>query len=111
MLDRTSQIEQPSTKDAILNAAEKIFIQKGFAATSMSQIAQEAKVTKSLIHHHFGSKERLWDKIKERRLLDYFELQREMLEIGEPDVQCLQDSIVALFRVLQLPSAVFHFLS
>jgi TetR/AcrR family transcriptional regulator len=101
MFNTSNQTEQTSTKDIILNSAEKIFIQKGFAATSMSQIAKEAKVTKSLIHHYFGSKERLWTEIKDRCLTDYFEVQRKMLEMAEPDAQCMQDSIVALFRVLQ----------
>jgi TetR/AcrR family transcriptional regulator len=101
MFNTSNQTDQASTKDIILNAAEKIFIQKGFAATSTSQIAKEAKVTKSLIHHYFGSKERLWTEIKDRSLFDYFEVQREILKMAEPDAKCMQDSIVALFRVLQ----------
>lgn len=50
-----------ATKRAIVNAAEKLFVKKGYAATSISDVASKAKVTKSLIHHHFGSKEALWE--------------------------------------------------
>lgn len=51
------------TMDQIIEAAEKLFQEKGFAATSMSEVAKAANVTKSLIHHHFGSKESLWDAV------------------------------------------------
>lgn len=50
-----------ATKRAIIDAAEKLFVNKGFAATSVSDVAAKANVTKSLIHHHFGSKEALWE--------------------------------------------------
>jgi len=51
------QHHSPATKDVILDAAQEIFIERGFSDTSMSRIAKKANVTKSLIHHHFGSKE------------------------------------------------------
>lgn len=50
---------------AILSAARKHFLEKGFAGASLSAIAKEAGVTKSLIFHHFESKEKLWKRVKE----------------------------------------------
>lgn len=44
----------------ILAAAQHLFSQKGFAATSMQEIAQQAGVSKSNIFHHFKSKEDLY---------------------------------------------------
>ena len=72
-----------ATKRAIVNAAEKLFVKKGFAATSISDVATKAKVTKSLIHHHFGSKEALWDatsKKYEGNIERYFD---EILALGK----------------------------
>ena len=60
-----------ATKKAILDAAERVFFEKGFAQVSTSEIAEEAGVTKSLIHHHFGSKEALWAQVKMRRFKAY----------------------------------------
>jgi len=54
-----------ATREAIVTAAARLFLAKGFAAVAMSEIAKEAKVTKSLIHHHFGSKQGLWAAVKE----------------------------------------------
>lgn len=52
------------TKNTILEAALTIFIEKGFAGASISQIAKTAKVNQSLIYHHFKSKEDLWVCVK-----------------------------------------------
>ncbi len=52
------------TKAAILHAAEAVFAERGFAAAATSDIAKRAGVTKSLIHHHFGSKDSLWQQVK-----------------------------------------------
>jgi AcrR family transcriptional regulator len=71
------------TKQRILDAAEKLFGENGYAATSLRQIISEAKVNLAAIHYHFGSKQVLLDQViirkagpmNERRLklLDQFE--------------------------------------
>ncbi len=54
------------TREMILAAARKLFVQQGFAATSISQIAKAAHVTnQSLIYHHFSNKVELWKQIKQ----------------------------------------------
>lgn len=60
--------QRPSAEDTrhkILKAARKLFMSKGFTATSMSQIAELANVNQSLISHHFDDKEGLWQSVKE----------------------------------------------
>lgn len=52
------------TRKAILKAANQLFIKKGFAGTSISEIAKLANVNQSLIYHHFESKLCLWSAIK-----------------------------------------------
>lgn len=46
-------------KEKILTAALKLFAQNGFHATSVSQIAAAAKVSKGLAYNYFDSKEAL----------------------------------------------------
>lgn len=48
-----------STKDLILDAAEALFADHGFAGTSMRMITAEAGVNLAAINYHFGSKENL----------------------------------------------------
>ncbi|QDU32217.1 HTH-type transcriptional repressor Bm3R1 [Poriferisphaera corsica] len=53
-------------RETILDAAEQLFAEKGFSATSMANIAKESGTSKPLIHHHFGSKRGLYDAARER---------------------------------------------
>jgi TetR/AcrR family transcriptional regulator len=52
------------TKTGILHAAEKLFAKYGFSGTSINDIADKIKINKSLIYHHFGSKQGLWKAVK-----------------------------------------------
>ena len=45
---------------AILSVAESLFAQKGFKATSISEIAKKVGGSKANIYHHFKSKEHLY---------------------------------------------------
>ena len=52
-----------STEDIILEAARRQFVQNGYAATRTEEIAQEAGVTKAMVHYYFRTKEKLFDEI------------------------------------------------
>jgi len=54
-----------SARPAILAAARRLFAQRGFAGTSMREIALAAGVSKAAIYHHFQDKRHLY-----RELLD-----------------------------------------
>ncbi|MBS0286264.1 MAG: TetR/AcrR family transcriptional regulator [Proteobacteria bacterium] len=56
-------MENP-TKVKILNAAKELFIEHGFAGTSIGKIAKLAQVNHSLVFHHFTNKEKLWIEVK-----------------------------------------------
>jgi AcrR family transcriptional regulator len=46
-------------KTRILDAAKRLFAQKGFEATSVRQICEEAGANVALVSYHFGGKEKL----------------------------------------------------
>lgn len=54
-----------STKEKILSAARALFVENGFAGTSMGKIAKLAGVNHSLLFHYFGNKENLWLAVKQ----------------------------------------------
>jgi TetR/AcrR family transcriptional regulator len=60
-----------STRTAVVNAAEQLFAEKGFAATSMRDISATSGVSHPLIHHHFGAKENLYAAVKRRLVEGY----------------------------------------
>lgn len=47
------------TRERILGEAQRLFRERGYAATSLEQIAEAAEVTKGAIYGHFSSKEDL----------------------------------------------------
>jgi AcrR family transcriptional regulator len=63
-----AKTEHHKTAELILESAQVHFLQKGFKGTSINDVADYAKINKSLIYHHFGDKENLWKAVKERIL-------------------------------------------
>ena len=64
------------TRERILDAATREFTQKGFEGATLFGIAQRARVSKQLIHHHFRSKDKLFQEVlnvKFRPMLDFQE--------------------------------------
>jgi len=57
-----------ATKSRILDAAEALFMEHGFEATSLRQITAAANVNLAAVHYHFGSKEELFEAVLRRRL-------------------------------------------
>jgi len=55
------------TRQAILDAAYRLIIKQGFAATSMRQIAAHSHLALGGIYNHFGSKEEIFRAILEER--------------------------------------------
>lgn len=47
------------SKQALLDAAGKLFAQKGISSVKLSEIAKEASVDACMIHYHFGGKDGL----------------------------------------------------
>jgi len=65
--------KQNTTALNILKAAEEIFLEKGFEGASINDIAGKAQINKSLIYHHFESKENLWRSVKANMIKGYLE--------------------------------------
>jgi AcrR family transcriptional regulator len=61
------QLDPARTRADILNGALECFALKGFAGASVQDIARRARVTKSLVLYHFGSKQELWQACIEHR--------------------------------------------
>ncbi|MEV4467180.1 TetR family transcriptional regulator [Micromonospora echinofusca] len=50
----------PDTRQAILDAARAAFAERGFDGASIRAVAAAAQVDPALVHHYFGSKDRLF---------------------------------------------------
>jgi DNA-binding transcriptional regulator YbjK len=51
----------PQTRERILDVAEALFAERGFAGTSVRDIAASAGLTAASLYNHFDGKEALYD--------------------------------------------------
>ena len=56
----TNQQMKDARREQILEAALKLFSQKGLAATKIADIARSADMAQGLLYHYFGSKENIY---------------------------------------------------
>src|SRR5215213_1533644 len=59
---------EPDPKLRILEAAEALFVEHGFEATSLRALTAAAGVNLAAVNYHFGSKEELFEAVLTRRL-------------------------------------------
>lgn len=59
-----------NTAEAILDAAEAVFIERGWQGTGMREVAERANLAPSSLYNHFGSKEDLFAAVLTRRALE-----------------------------------------
>jgi TetR/AcrR family transcriptional regulator, cholesterol catabolism regulator len=69
------------TYDKILSTARRLFVQQGYTATSMRQVAESAGIGKATIYHHFPDKQSIVMALLQHNLAHMEEaLQRVRLE-------------------------------
>jgi TetR/AcrR family transcriptional regulator len=66
--ESSQSISLPSTAERILAAAEELFAERGFAATSVREIAAAVNLNQASIYNHFPSKQALYEAVLERGL-------------------------------------------
>jgi AcrR family transcriptional regulator len=60
---------KPEKKEQILSAAEKLFALRGFDATSVRDICQEADVNVAMVNYYFGSKDGMFREMVAQKAL------------------------------------------
>lgn len=74
---------QKDTAERILDAAEALFSEKGFAETSLRNITTKANVNLAAVNYHFGSKKSLIQAVFARYLAPFSEQFSKQLDIIE----------------------------
>jgi len=82
---RCTKEEALKTRDHILDAAERVFFEKGVSRTSLADIAQAAGVTRGAIYWHFENKGDVFNAMIERVALPLDELKAASIAPDEPD--------------------------
>jgi AcrR family transcriptional regulator len=98
-------------RELILDAAEALFAERGFAGVSVRDIAGEVGVTAASLYNHFPSKDALYVAVLERGIRPVFELLAARRE--EPPGPDASEQIVAAVTELfasrpHLPRLIYH---
>jgi TetR/AcrR family transcriptional regulator len=94
--------DRDKTSGVILSTATTLFLERGYAVVSLSLIAKQAGVTKSLLHHYFGDKQGLWKAVKDASVASYAEQQRALFsEVQSNPEEGITSSITAYFSFLK----------
>jgi AcrR family transcriptional regulator len=102
-----------SVRDRIVQAAARLFAEKGFESTTVRQIVEVAGVTKGGLYHYFDSKDALLNEIYVRMLRMQASRMRTIAESGLPLPQRVHAIIadVVATSIANLDDAVVFFQS
>jgi AcrR family transcriptional regulator len=92
------------TKEKILDAAEELFSENGFAATSIRAITSRAEVNLAALNYHFGSKDSLIDAVFERRIGPLNRERMRLLDQAESDAGEGKVTLEAVLAAFLSPS-------
>jgi AcrR family transcriptional regulator len=82
---RTRAEQRHHTREGVLSAADRLFVERGFHATTVDQIAQAAGYTKGAVYSNFAAKEDLFFAVYERRMeRAVLELERTLAAAPDP---------------------------
>ena len=96
--------EPTSTRDQILDAAEALFAQQGFSATSIKEIATRAGVNSALLYYYFADKETLYKAMLARVIESMVaSLSSRMAGIADPAEAVRQFAVAQTESLLQNP--------
>lgn len=85
-----------TTRDRIIEAADRLFYAQGFEYTSFSDIADDVEISRGNFYFHFKSKDEILDAVIKRRLVNT----RQMLEQWEIEGKHPTDRIRSFIHIL-----------
>jgi AcrR family transcriptional regulator len=87
MQDATKTSSRSQAEEALLDAAERLLVDVGYAGITTRRLADEAGVNNGLVHYYFGSNENLLVRALERFTDGLIARQRELYAADMPFVE------------------------
>jgi AcrR family transcriptional regulator len=97
-------IRMTDTKENLLDAAESLFGEYGYAATSLRQIITQAKANLASIHYHFGSKQELLEQVILRKVSPINEQRLKLLDTFESEAAPLPAPVEKIVEAVIMPA-------
>ncbi len=90
-----------STEEHIKTVAQKLFMEKGFAGTTIRDIATEAETNVALVNYYFRSKDKLFEQIMKESLHKFFGILLEFFNKDIPLKEKIEWQIEEEFKFLE----------
>ncbi|WP_275286887.1 TetR family transcriptional regulator [Halomonas elongata] len=100
---RRTKAEAEATREALLDAAEEVFFEKGVACTSLEQIARQAGMTRGAVYWHFRNKADLFRAMLDRVRMPFEELVAETAPSDASPMEAIRLGCRQGFRRLEQP--------
>jgi AcrR family transcriptional regulator len=84
---KTQAERREETREEVLNAAARVFAERGFHATSLEAIAEEAGFSRGAVYYNFADKEQLFLELLDRRCAERAEDLRAVFADTDDDVE------------------------
>lgn len=88
---------QNTTEQAIMEAAEELFLDMGYNQATTTMIARKAGVTHAMLHYYFRTKEHIFMKVLEKTLNELMQSFRPVMSKDEPFWETLEKGISTHF--------------
>ncbi|EWT01586.1 TetR family transcriptional regulator [Intrasporangium oryzae NRRL B-24470] len=100
----------PQRREQLVQVGRKLFAEKGFEATSVEEIASQAKVSKPVVYEHFGGKEGLYAVVVDREIQALLGGISEALDEGQGARVLLERATLALLDYIESDTDGFRIL-
>jgi len=101
---RVADATSADTKTRILDAAEQLFMEHGFEATSLRQLTSAAGVNLAAVNYHFGTKEELFQAVLTRRLDPMNQERIELLDKVEREANGKAATCEKILAAMMIPA-------
>jgi len=104
--------QDKNTEALILDAARKVFIEKGFDGARMQEIADTAKINKALLHYYYRSKDQLFEAVFRESFAKFapriFEVMNSPFDFTEKIKLFISNYIDLISENPHIPAFVLH---
>lgn len=104
---RKTKAEAEQTRQQIIDAARKVFLELGVGRASLERVAQVAGVTRGAVYWHFENKAALFYAMREESAHVFDELEQDLVSdrLANP-LDAIEESLFGFFKVLETQSKV-----
>lgn len=97
----TGKKEKSNSEQAIMSAAEELFLEHGYNLTTTTMIARQAGVTHAMLHYYFRTKEHIFIKVLDKNLNEMMTAFQPVMKKDAPFWEIMESGISTYFDFLE----------